>query len=225
MLKLKLQYFGHLMRRVDSLEKTLMLGGIGGQEEKGRTEDEMAGWHHGLNGCESEWTPGVGDGQQVLACCNSWGRKELDTIEWLNWTELNWVHLCSFLNFSNWNATPWVFTPVLFPWLIVAHRLNQFPGDPTLQEIAFLEMQALENQKRCSCVTTCLQPRNSDSTDLSFQPTGLFKKSFRYIQGSLIAYRSVSLRIPGASTKLAPFFSSLIFTEWMDMNPCISLVI
>ena len=46
MLKLKLQYFGHLMQRVDSLEKTLMLGGIRGQEEKGTTEDEMAGWHH-----------------------------------------------------------------------------------------------------------------------------------------------------------------------------------
>ena len=54
MLKLKLQYFGHLMRRVDSLEKTLMLGGIWGQEEKGTTEDEMAGWHHGLDGRESE---------------------------------------------------------------------------------------------------------------------------------------------------------------------------
>ena len=54
MLKLKLQYFGHLMRRVDSLEKTLMLGGIGGQEEKGTTEDEMAGWHHQLDGRESE---------------------------------------------------------------------------------------------------------------------------------------------------------------------------
>ena len=54
MLKLKLQYFGHLMRRVDSLEKILMLGGIGGQEEKGTTEDEMAGWHHGLDGRESE---------------------------------------------------------------------------------------------------------------------------------------------------------------------------
>ena len=53
MLKLKLQYFGHLMRRVDSLEKTLMLGGIGGrQEEKGPTEDEMAGWHHRLDGHE-----------------------------------------------------------------------------------------------------------------------------------------------------------------------------
>jgi len=89
MLKLKLQYFGHLMWRVDSLEKTLMLGGIGGQEKKGTTEDEMAGWHHWLDGCESGWTPGVGDGQGGLACCNSWGRKESVTTEWLNWTELN----------------------------------------------------------------------------------------------------------------------------------------
>ena len=47
----------------------------------------MAGWHHGLDGRESEWTPGVGDGQGGLACCNLWGRKELDTTEWLNWTE------------------------------------------------------------------------------------------------------------------------------------------
>ena len=54
MLKLKLQYFGHLMQRVDSLEKTVMLGGIGGQEEKGTTEDEMAGWHHRLDGREFE---------------------------------------------------------------------------------------------------------------------------------------------------------------------------
>ena len=54
MLKLKLQYFGHLMQRVDSLEKTLMLGGIGGQEEKAMTEDEMAGWHHRLDGPEFE---------------------------------------------------------------------------------------------------------------------------------------------------------------------------
>ena len=60
-----------------------------GQEEKGMTEDEMAGWHHGLDGCESEWTLGVGDGQGGLVCCNSWGRKESDTTERLNWTELN----------------------------------------------------------------------------------------------------------------------------------------
>ena len=79
-----------------------------GQEEKGVTEDEMAGWHHGLDGRESEWTPGDGDGHGGLVCCDSWGRKELDTTERLNWTELNYkfanlkngnkrVNTCSFL--------------------------------------------------------------------------------------------------------------------------------
>ena len=58
-----------------------------GQEEKGMTEDEMAGWHCWLNGCEFGWTPWVGDGQGGLACCSSWGRKESDTTERLNWTE------------------------------------------------------------------------------------------------------------------------------------------
>ena len=61
-----------------------------GQEEKGTTEDEMAGWHYRLDAREFGWTPGVGDGQGGLACCNSWGRKESDTTEQLNWTELNW---------------------------------------------------------------------------------------------------------------------------------------
>ena len=56
-----------------------------GQEEKGTTEDEMAGWIHRLDERESEWTPGVGDGQGGLACCDSWGRKESDTTERLNW--------------------------------------------------------------------------------------------------------------------------------------------
>ena len=68
-----------------------------GQEEKGRTEDEMAGWHHWLDGHESEWTLGVGDGQGGLACCHSWGRKELDKTERLNWTELI-LYWC----FSSW---------------------------------------------------------------------------------------------------------------------------
>ena len=58
-----------------------------GQKEKGTTEDEMAGWHHWLDGREFEWTPGVGDGQGGLASCNSWGHKESDMIERLNWTE------------------------------------------------------------------------------------------------------------------------------------------
>ena len=62
-----------------------------GQEEKGTTEDEMAGWHHWLDGHESEWTPGDGDGQGGLACWDSWGRKELDTTERLNWTEYVWA--------------------------------------------------------------------------------------------------------------------------------------
>ena len=61
-----------------------------GQEEKGTTEDEMAGWHHWLDGRESERTPGVGDGQGGLACCDSWGHKESDTTERVNWTELRW---------------------------------------------------------------------------------------------------------------------------------------
>ena len=89
MLKLKLQYFGHLMRSVDSVEKT-DAGRDWGQEEKGTTEDEMAGWHHWLDGRESEWTPGVGDGQGGLACCDSWGRKELVTTERLNWLSWNY---------------------------------------------------------------------------------------------------------------------------------------
>ena len=59
-----------------------------GQEEKRTTEDEMAGWHHQLDGHEFEWTPGVGDGHGGLACCNSWGRKESDMTKPLNWTEM-----------------------------------------------------------------------------------------------------------------------------------------
>ena len=60
-----------------------------GQEEKGTTEDEMAGWHHQLNGHGFGWTLSVGVGQGGLVCCSSWGCKESDTIEWLNWTELH----------------------------------------------------------------------------------------------------------------------------------------
>ena len=102
MLKLKLQYFGHFMWRVDSLEKTDARRDWG-QEEKGTTEDEMAGWHHGLGGRESEWTLGVGDGQGGLACCDSWGRKESNMTEWLNWTD-TCVHTWNFLHKSSWNC-------------------------------------------------------------------------------------------------------------------------
>ena len=64
------------------------------QEEKGTTEDEMAGWHHRLNGHEFEWILGVGNEQEGLVCCDSWGCKESDMTEWLNWTELNWIFHC-----------------------------------------------------------------------------------------------------------------------------------
>ena len=67
-----------------------------GHEEKGKTEDEMAGWHHWLNECESEWIQGVCDGQGGLVCCDSWGRKESDMTERLDWTELNWLQYVSF---------------------------------------------------------------------------------------------------------------------------------
>ena len=79
-----------------------------GKEEKGTIEDEMAGWHHGLDGCESEWTPEDGDGQGGLASCDSWGRKELDTTERLNWTELNYRYV-SHLTIKNSAAlfNPW----------------------------------------------------------------------------------------------------------------------
>ena len=88
MLKLKLQYFGHLMRRVDPDAWRDW-----GQKEKGTTEDEMAGWHHWLNGREFEWTLGDGDGQGGLRCCNSWDCKESDMTERLNWTEWTYIYI------------------------------------------------------------------------------------------------------------------------------------
>ena len=78
MLKLKLQYFGHLMRRVNSQEKTLMLGKIEGKEETEVTENEIVGWHHRLNGHEFKQTLGESEGQGSLACCSPWGGKESD---------------------------------------------------------------------------------------------------------------------------------------------------
>ena len=86
-LEVKLQYFGHLIWRTDSMEKTLILGKDWRQEKKVMTEDEMVGLHHWLNGHEFEWTLGVGAGQGGLVCCSPWGHKESDVTERLNWTE------------------------------------------------------------------------------------------------------------------------------------------
>ena len=96
-----------------------------GQQEKGMTEDEMAGWHHWLDGYEFEWTPGVGDGQGGLACCDSWGHKESDTTERLKWTELVCVCVCVCVCMDLkakvlWRRE-WQSTPVLawrIPWTV-----------------------------------------------------------------------------------------------------------
>ena len=78
MLKLKLQYFGHLMQTADSLDKSLILGKIEGKRRGGASEDEMAGWHHRCNGYDSGQTLGDGEGQGGLACCSPWCCKESD---------------------------------------------------------------------------------------------------------------------------------------------------
>ena len=85
MLKLKLQYLGHLMRRTDSLEKTLMLGKTEDRRRRG-WQDEMVGWHHRLNGYEFEQTLGDGEGQGSLVCCSPWGHKCLTQLsDWTTW--------------------------------------------------------------------------------------------------------------------------------------------
>ena len=100
MLKLKLQYLGHLMQKTNT-GKDPDAGQDWRQKEKGMTEDEMVGWHHQLDGHGFGWALIVGDGQGGLACCGSWGGKELDPTEWLNWTEQNplqypaWVNPCT----------------------------------------------------------------------------------------------------------------------------------
>ena len=94
MLKLKLQYFDHLIWRADSLEKALMLGKTEGEEEKGMTGDEMIGWHHWLNGHEFEPALGNGEEQRSLVCYSPWDHKELDTTEQLN----SIIYMCIYIH-------------------------------------------------------------------------------------------------------------------------------
>ena len=84
MLKLKLQYFGHLLGRTSSLEKILMLGNIQGRRRRGATENEMVGLYHHLNGHKFEQIPGDTGGHGSLACCSPWDHKESDMTELLN---------------------------------------------------------------------------------------------------------------------------------------------
>ena len=107
MLKLKHQYFGHLMRRTFSCEKTLMLGKTEGRRRRGR-EDEMVGCHHQHNGHGFGWAPGVGDGQWGLACCSSWGRQESDTTERLNWAEIHGRSHKNICWMNEWRMNEWM---------------------------------------------------------------------------------------------------------------------
>ena len=92
-----------------------------GQEEKGTTEGEMVGWHHRLDGHGFGWTPGVGDGQGGLACCGSWGGKELDATEWLTWTELNCALLIG-LSVDRWPGSQSSVESSCMKWLWPAVR-------------------------------------------------------------------------------------------------------
>ena len=132
-----------------------------GQEEKGTTEDEMAGWHHQLNGREFEWTPGVGDGQGGLACCNSWGCKELDMTERLNWTELNWLILLQSPNkleiTSQTSTWEWMLTSfVLQQW----HYLPSPPPLPPANTVpAKNEISAFQIWQRGIFTIHCLKSK------------------------------------------------------------------
>ena len=100
MLKLKLQSFGHLMQRARLTGKDPDAEKDWGQEEKGATEDEMAGWHHRLNGHEFEQSLGDSEGQVCLVCCSPWGCKEWDRTEWLSNDNRHWHNTVNQLYFN-----------------------------------------------------------------------------------------------------------------------------
>ena len=100
MVKLKPQYFGHLMWRTDSFEKTLIVGKIEGKRRRGQ---QRRRWLDGITDSmymSSSKLPGIGDGQGILACCSPWGPKESDTTERMSWTELNSFQALSYIIFG-----------------------------------------------------------------------------------------------------------------------------
>ena len=118
-LKLKLQYSGHLMQRDDSLEKILMLGKIEGRRRRGQQRIEMVGWCYQLNGHEFEQALGDSEGQGCLVCCSPRGRKELDTTEKLNNRQLTGTAMrCGFIYSSTVENT--------FLSLFVHEKLKQW---------------------------------------------------------------------------------------------------
>ena len=128
------------------IEKDSDAGRNWGQEEKGMTEDEMARWHHQLNGRESEWTPGVGDGQGGLACCSSWGHEESDTTERLNWTELNATPSQNKepqvrKECAQWNQVSWVQSSASWPHYGTLSKL--LTGQEESPQVHFPKFQAM----------------------------------------------------------------------------------
>ena len=114
MLKLKLQYFGHVMERANSLGKDPDAGKDWRLKEKGAPEDEMVGWHHQLNGHESEQTPGDSEGQGSLVCCSPWGCSQTQLRNWMTTRLTKEIEL----SFTSWHSTVhcWVF-PGFLPCL------------------------------------------------------------------------------------------------------------
>ena len=127
-----------------------------GQEEKGATKDEMVGWHHWLDGCEFGWTPGVGDGQGGLACCNSWGRKESDMTELLNWTELN-------ISVSAWEISK-IRESYSYHFICISPSPFTWPNKQTPSEMSVCAPSTLTN---LFCFTD-MHPKTQDSKALLF---------------------------------------------------------
>ena len=132
MLKLKLQFFGHLMQRTDSLEKTLMLVDWR-QKEKGVAENEMVGWHHWLNGHEFEQTLGDSEGQESLVCCSPWGPKEWNMTEQLN---SKMLHRC--LRSNGDRVAGASFSPFLLPRSL-SHTTVNVCYSPSLSSVLYGE--------------------------------------------------------------------------------------
>ena len=116
-----------------------------GQEKKRTREDEMAGCHHWLYGRESEWSPGVGDGQGGLACCDSWGRKESDTTERMNWTETqSWDTMYHSMRKEVRRVCSLNWLPyLLFTWLDDFVFSDYFPARSGKQPVSFRKLKNL----------------------------------------------------------------------------------
>ena len=118
MLKLKLQYFGHLMQRTDSLKKTLMLVNIERRRRRGWQRMKMVGWHQGLDAHKFQQAPGVGHGWKSLACFSPRGRKESDRTEQLNWwsSKLGTLWIIKSETGICFSGVPQLFVVSLQPW-------------------------------------------------------------------------------------------------------------